>query len=280
MAASRCPEALTRLRSPRRALGARDRAGGFTLIELLVVITIIAILLGILLPALAKARRTALKLSCSNLLRGYQVGCDLYAQDNDGVLMDSYKHLDPDCGIPKYWGGAGKLPTDVARCPGDHKTERLGRLGRFSQYGDLLVSIGCSENTTSASARMTRFGPMAFWVRQSDLRGVPERMMTWADWQNNPYQDDPGEAIVRPVDGAMGSLCFRHDGVSNAVYRDGHVGEMSPTIEITNDGHDLAEGSDWGVTGIGARAKTYYPFGPAMDFERACQGDWPTIRYH
>jgi prepilin-type N-terminal cleavage/methylation domain-containing protein len=280
MAASRRPGAPRRPRSPRDALGTRGRARGFTLIELLVVIAIIAILLGILLPAVGKARRIALKTSCSSLLRGYQVGSELYALDNDGTLMDSYMHLDPTAGIPKYWGGSGRLREEVARCPADSRTKALGRLGVFSQYENACVSIGCNENTMSASARMTSMGPMAFWVRQDDLGGDPSKMMTWADWQNNPYKDDPGEAIVKPVDHGMGSLCFRHDGVSNAVYRDGHTGEMRPTIGITNDGHDLAEGSDWGVTGIGKFAKTYYPFGPAMGFESACKGDWPTIRFH
>lgn len=66
------------------------RPRAFTLVELLVVIGIIAVLTGMLLPALAGARRSAGKVSASSNLRQLLTGYLQYSNDNKGSLLLGY----------------------------------------------------------------------------------------------------------------------------------------------------------------------------------------------
>jgi len=105
---------------------------GFTLIELLVVIAVVAILAGMLLPALSRARERGRGIQCTSNLRQLGVGVTLYTQDSNNRIQVSYP-LDPET----TWGGV--LSTnqrltalDVFVCP-SYKPNRFTEW--FYTYG-------------------------------------------------------------------------------------------------------------------------------------------------
>src|ERR1700728_865401 len=84
----------------------RSRNTGFTLIELLGVIAIIAILAGLLLPALAKAKEKAKAVQCMNNQRQLTLGWRMYAEDNSDRLMSA---SDDNLGTAPYSTGANGI---------------------------------------------------------------------------------------------------------------------------------------------------------------------------
>lgn len=80
----------------------KRRNGFFTLLELLVVISIIAILMTLLLPALRKAREKGKQISCMNNLKSISTGLNIYADDN-GAHFPVAWNSSGSIGRNRYW---------------------------------------------------------------------------------------------------------------------------------------------------------------------------------
>lgn len=70
----------------------RGAKAGFTLVELLIVVGVIALLISILLPALSRARESAVTLKCAANLRSIGQGLLAYAAENKGWLPPAYEY--------------------------------------------------------------------------------------------------------------------------------------------------------------------------------------------
>src|SRR5262245_5715901 len=114
----------------------RTKLAAFTLIELLVVIAIIAILAGLLLPALARAKRQAIRIACINNLKQQGIAFHAWGNDNgekypqkvkvpDGVLPLAAADITPVNAYQAFGALSNELQVSkMVNCPADERSAR------------------------------------------------------------------------------------------------------------------------------------------------------------
>jgi prepilin-type N-terminal cleavage/methylation domain-containing protein/prepilin-type processing-associated H-X9-DG protein len=204
----------------------RKTTQAFTLIELLIVIAIIAILAAILFPVFARAREKARQMSCLSNQKQNTLACLMYAQDYDETMPIAY-YYDNGWNDEYAWD----FHVDYA-----NNQSSLGLLGPYTKNTQInrCVSFvgqswgrpqtGYGYNTTYVGGGQLEPRPPAALSAIGDPTGTV--LMCDSGWYSggsvtgNNFLRAPSD-VNYPWIGP--NVHFRHNGVANAAYCDGHA---------------------------------------------------------
>jgi len=205
-----------------------DRRRGFTLIELLVVISIIALLMAILVPALNRAKREAKTAICLSNLHQWGLAWKMYTDENAGYFVRNLGWVEP---LEPFF-----VNRKLLFCPEAKKLAIDGAKDPFAAWGAPLPEFAGSYGmnywiTKEPSAATTRDDLM--WKTPSARGAAYAPVLTGCSLGGAcvHHEDDPprfdGDAFPSGAGGnlhEMRRFCMnRHTGYVNSLFMDWHA---------------------------------------------------------